>query len=120
VDVETELRYRYLGTARRKGRQQITWTYRHRATSRLYKNERRLPVALVGPVCATRARRPLSQVPRRARSKPQPTVLSKLRPENGSSTQAEKDKFKTAFGAMLDFCFTVSEHTEGRGELVLK
>jgi hypothetical protein len=47
-------------------------------------------------------------------------VLSKLPPENGSWTQAEKDKFKAAFGAMLDFCFTVSEHTEGRGELVLK
>jgi hypothetical protein len=34
--VETELRYRYLGTARRKGRQQTTRTYDHRATSRLY------------------------------------------------------------------------------------
>jgi hypothetical protein len=41
VDVETELRPGYLGTARRKGRQQITWTYRHRATSRLYKSTQR-------------------------------------------------------------------------------
>src|SRR5262249_18531825 len=36
-DVETELWSGYLGTARRKGRQQITRAYRHRATSRLYK-----------------------------------------------------------------------------------
>src|SRR5262249_45666367 len=36
-DVETEPRLGYLGTARRKGRQQITRTYRHRATSRLYR-----------------------------------------------------------------------------------
>jgi hypothetical protein len=36
VDVETELWCGYLGTARRKGRQQTTHTYDHRATSRLY------------------------------------------------------------------------------------
>src|SRR5450755_4716827 len=36
VDVETELGRGYLGTARRKGRQQTTRTYDHRATSRLY------------------------------------------------------------------------------------
>jgi hypothetical protein len=34
--VETELRFGYLGTAKRKGRQQTTQTYDHRATSRLY------------------------------------------------------------------------------------
>src|SRR6516164_1188930 len=39
-DVETELWSGYLGTARRKGRQQITRAYRHRATSRLYKSDR--------------------------------------------------------------------------------
>jgi hypothetical protein len=36
-DVETELWQGYLGTARRKGRQQTTRTYDHRATSRLYR-----------------------------------------------------------------------------------
>jgi hypothetical protein len=36
-DVETELWQGYLGTARRKGRQQTTLTYDHRATSRLYR-----------------------------------------------------------------------------------
>ena len=36
-DVETELWCGYLGTARRKGWQQIDQTYRHRATSLLYK-----------------------------------------------------------------------------------
>ena len=35
--VETELRRGYSGTARRKGRQQTTQTYCHRATSRLYR-----------------------------------------------------------------------------------
>ena len=35
--METELRRGYLGTARRKGRQQTNRTYCHRATSRLYK-----------------------------------------------------------------------------------
>jgi helicase len=35
--VETELWSGYLGTARRKGRQQTNRTYRHRATSRLYR-----------------------------------------------------------------------------------
>jgi hypothetical protein len=39
VDVETELRRGYLGTARRKRRQQTTCTYDHRATSRLYRDE---------------------------------------------------------------------------------
>jgi hypothetical protein len=34
--VETELRQGYLGTARRKGRQQTNRTYRHRATLLLY------------------------------------------------------------------------------------
>ena len=37
VDVETELWHGYLGTARRKGRQLTNQTYRHRATSRLYR-----------------------------------------------------------------------------------
>jgi hypothetical protein len=37
--VETELRRGYLGTARRKGRQQTNQTYGHRATSRLYRSE---------------------------------------------------------------------------------
>jgi hypothetical protein len=36
VDVETESRFINCGTARRKGRQQLRCTYRHRATSRLY------------------------------------------------------------------------------------
>jgi hypothetical protein len=36
-DVESELRRGYLGTARRKGRQQTNQTYDHRATSRLYR-----------------------------------------------------------------------------------
>ena len=36
-DVETELRRGYSGTARRKGRTQTNRTYRHRATSRLYR-----------------------------------------------------------------------------------
>jgi hypothetical protein len=36
-DVETELRHGYSGTASRKGRQQTTQTYCHRATSRLYR-----------------------------------------------------------------------------------
>src|SRR5664280_1426917 len=36
VGVETELRQGYLGTARRKGRQQTNRTYRHRATLLLY------------------------------------------------------------------------------------
>src|ERR1039458_1016410 len=36
VDVETESRRGYLGTARRKGRLQTNQTYGHRATSRLY------------------------------------------------------------------------------------
>jgi hypothetical protein len=35
-DVETESGSGYLGTARRKGRQQTNQTYDHRATSRLY------------------------------------------------------------------------------------
>jgi hypothetical protein len=35
-DVETELRQGYLGTARRKGRQQTSRTYDPRAASRLY------------------------------------------------------------------------------------
>jgi len=47
--VETELQYRYLGTARRKGRQQITWTYRHRATSRLYKSMVQTGMTATGP-----------------------------------------------------------------------
>jgi hypothetical protein len=38
-DVETELRHGYSGTASRKGRQQTTQTYCHRATSRLYRTE---------------------------------------------------------------------------------
>jgi hypothetical protein len=36
--VETELGRGYLGTARRKGRQQTNQTYDHRATSRLYRD----------------------------------------------------------------------------------
>ena len=36
-DVETEQWSGYLGTANRKGRQQRCRTYRHRATSRLYR-----------------------------------------------------------------------------------
>src|ERR1017187_1223019 len=36
VDVETESRRGYLGTARRKGRLQTNQTYGHSATSRLY------------------------------------------------------------------------------------
>jgi hypothetical protein len=43
--VETELRRGYSGTARRKGRQQTTRTYCHRATSRLYRH-----VGLLGVV----------------------------------------------------------------------
>ena len=35
--METELRLGYLGTARRKARQQTSRSYRHRATSRLYR-----------------------------------------------------------------------------------
>jgi len=42
--VETEPGLGHLGTATRKGRQQITRTYRHRATSRLYMFARRLGV----------------------------------------------------------------------------
>ena len=38
-DVETEPWLGYSGTARRKGRQQIDPTYRHRATSLLYKGK---------------------------------------------------------------------------------
>ena len=37
--METELWRSYLGTARRKRRQQTNWTYGHRATSRLYRSE---------------------------------------------------------------------------------
>jgi class 3 adenylate cyclase len=46
--VETELRQGYSGTARRKGRQQTNRTYRHRATSRLYRsvNSIRRPAAV--------------------------------------------------------------------------
>src|ERR1017187_3781923 len=40
VDVETESRRGYLGTARRKGRLQTNQTYGHRATSRLYQQTR--------------------------------------------------------------------------------
>ena len=36
-DVETESRLGYLGTAKRKRRQQIDHAYHHRATSLLYK-----------------------------------------------------------------------------------
>jgi hypothetical protein len=38
-DVETELWRGYPGTARRKGRQQTNRTYRHRATSRLHREQ---------------------------------------------------------------------------------
>ncbi len=37
VDVETELWRGYSGTVSRKGREQTTQTYCHRATSRLYR-----------------------------------------------------------------------------------
>ena len=40
--METELRRGYSGTAKRKGRQQTNWTYCHRATFLLYRDEVRL------------------------------------------------------------------------------
>lgn len=36
-------------------------------------------------------------------------LLTKLPPEQGSWTKAERDKFESAFKAMLDFCFIVAE-----------
>jgi len=44
-----------LGTARRKGRQQITRTYRHRATSRLYKVANLRGLAASGPTAALKS-----------------------------------------------------------------
>jgi hypothetical protein len=36
-------------------------------------------------------------------------LLTKLPPEHGEWTKAEREKFESAFKALLDFCFTVSE-----------
>lgn len=39
-------------------------------------------------------------------------LLTKLPPEHGTWTQAERDKFESAFKALLDFSFTISEEKE--------
>jgi len=39
-------------------------------------------------------------------------LLTKLPPEQGSWTKAERDKFENAFKALLDFCFIIAERTE--------
>lgn len=41
-------------------------------------------------------------------------LLTKLPPEHGSWTQAERDRFESAFKALLDFSFTISENTTSK------
>lgn len=43
-------------------------------------------------------------------------LLAKLPPEGGDWTQIERDKFVTAFEALLDFSFRISSPTETRGD----
>jgi hypothetical protein len=41
-------------------------------------------------------------------------MLSKLPPEGEGWSQASRDNFVRAFGAVLDFCFPIEERASGK------